>query len=63
MQDIGYVILFLLFGVLVFDGCAGQGKQERWERCAEEIDFSLLLSRRGCDRCGYEQYRKCIDES
>ena len=52
---IGWIFYFM-------EGCAGQGKQEIWEHCAEEIyqnpqycwDAEDVLD------CEYQRYRGCI---
>ena len=51
-------ITLVLFGI---EGCAGQGKQNLWEHCAEEIHQDCFEAEDVLD-CGYERYRACIDE-
>ena len=59
------MLLLVLIGwsVYIFEtGCAGTGKQNLWERCAEEIHQDCFEAEDVLD-CGYEQYRACIDRS
>ena len=57
------VFIFLIGAlVYVFEGCAGQGLQERWEKCADEIHQDCWGTRYALD-CGYQHYRECIDGS
>ena len=49
--------------IYVFEtGCAGTGKQEAWEECANVIYSDCFLAEDVLD-CGYEHYRECIDGS
>ena len=57
------VLIFLIgVSIYVFEGCAGQGLQERWEECAQEIHQDCFEAEDVLD-CGYQHYRKCIDGS
>jgi len=44
----------------ILEGCAGQGKQELWEKCAKEIHQDCWEAEDVLD-CGYQHYRVCID--
>ena len=54
------VLLAFVFSIIIFEGCAGQGKQELWERCAQEIHQDCLETEDTL-WCELELYRRCID--
>ena len=59
------MVLLVLIGwsVYIFEtGCAGQGKQNLWEHCAEEIHNDCFETEDPLG-CGYEYYRACVDRS
>ena len=59
------MVLLILIGASVYvveTGCAGQGKLNLWENCAEEIHNDCFETEDPLD-CGYEYYRACVDRS
>lgn len=55
-----WVVFCIWIGVM-FNGCAGQGKQERWEWCAGVYHQECLDVENDLD-CEYEFYKECVDE-
>ena len=58
------MVCVLVIGVVFYllEGCAGQGKQNLWEHCAEEIHNDCFEAEDPLG-CGYEYYRACVDRS
>ncbi len=65
MRAMRTIVFLLIFGLVFYyleTGCAGTGKQELWELCAQEIHQDCWGAEDVLD-CGYQHYRKCIDGS
>lgn len=66
---VAWVVFCFWMGVL-FNGCAGQGKQETWERCSsihhkecrDLYDTDPYYQYEDYQDCEYEYYKECIGE-
>ena len=55
------VLLAFVFSIIIFEGCAGQGKQELWEGCANVV-YEECQRAEDWKECMYFHYLECIDE-
>jgi len=59
-----WIALMVGIGMLVmlYTGCAGDGKQEAWIKCAvTSHEVCRMMDRENEQRCEYEYYKRCIN--